>query len=264
MFTQGGSSTNPNVTFISAADSTQAGSYDVNVTQAATQATLDRAERHVADRRRLDDRGERRLNQITYEVKATDTQADVVNGLNAAFANAGPRARATRRTAPASRSTRSATATTRVRRRVGRHELHRRSPAPTSPERSTAIAATGQRPAAAGPVRTPGVGGLALNITGTTLGDLGTFTYSPGIAQRVSTAVTTATDAVTGYITTSQNDLNNQIKSFNSTSPTWRPQIAQYQATAAERVHNMEIGHRRTEGTGNTLTSALAELPSFG
>ena len=39
MFTQGGSSANPDITFISAADATRAGSYNVNVTQLATQAS---------------------------------------------------------------------------------------------------------------------------------------------------------------------------------------------------------------------------------
>ena len=38
MFTQGGSSTNPDVTFISGADTTRPGAYSVNVTALATQA----------------------------------------------------------------------------------------------------------------------------------------------------------------------------------------------------------------------------------
>ena len=90
LFTQGGASTNPNVTFISAADTTQAGSYDVNVTQAATAGELDRAERDVAHRRRLDDRGEHRHQPDHLRGQGRPTrQADVVSGLNAAFANAG-------------------------------------------------------------------------------------------------------------------------------------------------------------------------------
>jgi len=105
---------------------------------------------------------------------------------------------------------------------------------------------------------------LALNIIGTTLGDLGTFTYGPGIAQRVSTAVSAATDAVSGSITTSQSDLNTQIKTFTQQISDMETQIAQYQATLQNEYNNMESVIAGLKGTGSTLTSALAGLPSFG
>jgi flagellar hook-associated protein 2 len=54
--------------------------------------------------------------------------------------------------------------------------------------------------------------GLAVNITGNATGNLGTFTYEPGVAQRIQTAGSGATDLVTGYITSSETNLKAQIK----------------------------------------------------
>ena len=91
------------------------------------------------------------------------------------------------------------------------------------------MAATGSGQQLLVPFTTPGIGGLALNIAGHRAGDLGTFTYTPGIAQRVSTAVNDATDPVTGSITLTQNNLNDQIKSFNSDISDMELQITAYQ-----------------------------------
>ena len=89
LFTQGGASTNPSVTFISAADTTQGGSYAVNISQAAAHATstgLSGTWPTGTDSTIGVSIG---ASQISYEIKPTDTQADVISGLNAAFANAG-------------------------------------------------------------------------------------------------------------------------------------------------------------------------------
>ena len=197
MFTQGGSSANPDVTFISAADATRAGSYSVNVTHLATQATsigmTGTWPTGVASSIAV----KIGTTQISYAVKATDTQSDVVNGLNAAFANAGLRARSHRERHRHPGEHRRVRPHRAVRRRVGRDHVqlvrrHRRRRHDRRPGRDR------QRATAPGAVHHAGVRRPRLNITGTTLGDLGTFNYTPGIAQRASTAVDDATDAVTG------------------------------------------------------------------
>ena len=84
-----------------------------------------RAHRHVADRART-----RRsacsvgTTQVSYAVKATDTQADVVNGLNAAFANAGLALQATDTGSGVQIASRQLRPHREVRRRLGRHGLH--------------------------------------------------------------------------------------------------------------------------------------------
>ena len=118
--------------------------------------------------------------QISYAVKATDTQADVVNGLNAAFANAGFALEASveRHRHPGEQ-----------RRRTGtpRSSTSRGTARTFNPFAGTDVAGTidgqrdRQRPAAPRAVHHAGTrAGWPLNIAGTTLGDLGTFNYTPG------------------------------------------------------------------------------------
>jgi flagellar hook-associated protein 2 len=263
MFTQGGSSSNPNITFISAADSTQGGAYDVNVTQLATQATsvgLNGSWPTGSDSSIGVSVGS---NQISFQVKATDTQADVVNGLNSAFANAGLALEATVNGGAVQIAS------------VGYGHNSKFNVAWDGTNFSTfsgtdvagtinGIAATGNGQQLLVPFATPGIGGLALNITGTSLGDLGTFNYSPGIAQRVSTAVNAAADPISGYITISQNDLNSQIKTFNDTISDMERQITQYQQFLQSEFTNMETIISSLKTTGSTLTNALGSLPTFG
>jgi flagellar hook-associated protein 2 len=124
-------------------------------------------------------------------------------------------------------------------------------------------AATGSGQQLLVPFTTPGVGGLALNITGNAIGDLGPFTYTPGVAQRANTAINDATDAVTGFITLAQNNLTDQIKSFNSDISDMETQIAAYQNLLQSQFNNMETVISTLKTTGSTLTNALAQLPSF-
>ena len=262
MFTQGGSSTNPGVTFISAADSTRGGSYDVNITQNATQASSIGMNGTWPTGIASSIAVSVGSTQITYAVKATDTQSDVVNGLNAALANAGlglvasvngtgiqVNSAAYGHTAQFSIAWDGTTFT----QFSGLDVTGTINGQP----------ATGSGQQLLVPFTTPGIGGLALNITGTALGDLGLFTYSPGIAQRASTSVNDATDPVTGSITLTQNTLTDQISSWNSDISDMETQITAYQSLLQAQFTNMETVINSLKTTGNTLTNALAQLPSY-
>jgi flagellar hook-associated protein 2 len=200
--------------------------------------------------------------QISYAVKAADTQTDVVNGLNNAFANAGLALEA------------SVNGTGVQVHSAGYGHTAQFSIAwdGTTFNQFTGIdvagtiggqAATGSGQQLLVPFTTPGVGGLALNISGTATGDLGPFSYTPGIAQRGNSAVDDATDAVTGFITLAQNNLNDRIKSLNHDIADMELQIASYQALLQSQFNNMESVINSLKTTGNTLTSALGQLPSF-
>ncbi len=262
MFTQGGSSANPDMSFISASDSTQGGSYSVNVTQLATQASSVGLNGTWPTGVASSIGVQVGSSQISYQVKATDTQADVVTGLNAAFAAAGMALAANVNTDGIQIAT------------VGYGHNSQFSVAWDGTNFSTfagtdvagtinGVTATGNGQQLLAPFATPGFGGLALNITGSTLGDLGTFTYSPGIAQRVSTAVNSATDAVNGYITTAQNALHTQLQSFTDTIADMELQIQQYQSLLQMQFTNMETIISTLKTTGDTLTNALGQLPKF-
>ena len=79
----------------------------------------------------------------------------------------------------------------------------------------------------------------------------------------MNTAIDDATDAVSGYITTAQNNLTDQIKSFNSDIADMEQQIASYQDLLQKQFANMETVISKLKGTGNQLTNALSQLPSF-
>jgi flagellar hook-associated protein 2 len=262
MFTQGGASANPDVTFISASDSTRGGAYSVNVTQLATQASSVGLNGTWPTGVTSSIGVKVGTNQISYQVKATDTQADVVTGLNAAFATAGLALEATVSTDGIKIAS------------VGYGHNSKFDVAWDGTNFSTAsgtdvagtingVTATGNGQQLLVPFATPGFGGLALNISGNTLGDLGTFTYSPGIAQRVSTSVDAATDAISGYITTAQNALHTQLQSFNDTIADMELQIASYQSLLQMQFTNMETIISTLKTTGDTLTNALSQLPKF-
>jgi flagellar hook-associated protein 2 len=262
MFTQGGASTNPDVTFISAADSTRGGSYDVNITQLASQATSVGMTGAWPTGSASSIAVSVGSTQVSYAVKATDSQSDVINGLNAAFANAGLALTANINGTGIQVNTAA----------YGSNAQFSVAWDGTTFNQfnGTDVAGTINGQAATGsgqqllvPFDTPGVGGLALNISGTTLGDLGTFTYGPGIAQRVSTAVDSATDPVTGYMTLTQSNLNDQITSFNSDISDMELQITAYQTMLQNEYTNMETVINSLKTTGDTLTNALAQLPSF-
>jgi flagellar hook-associated protein 2 len=262
MFTQGGSSTNPNVTFVSAADSTAGGSYDVNITQLAAQATSVGMNGAWPPGVASSIAVSVGSTQVSYAVKATDTQSDVVNGLNAALANAGLGLVASVNGTGIQVNTAAYGKNAQFSIAWDGSTFNQFNGADVAGT-IDGQPATGSGQQLLVPFTTPGTGGLALNITGTTLGDLGQFTYSPGIAQRASTAVGNAIDPVTGAITLTTNSLNDQITSWNTDISDMELQITAYQTMLQNEFTNMETVINSLKTTGDTLTNALAQLPSF-
>ncbi len=87
LFTQGGTADNASVTFVSAGDFANAGAYDINVTQAAAQAS-------TTGLTSFPPAGNPTVSvtvngkSVSYQVQNGDTRASVAAGLNAAFAGA--------------------------------------------------------------------------------------------------------------------------------------------------------------------------------
>ena len=262
LFERGGASSNPNISFISAADTTAAGSYDVNVSQLAAQATstgLTGTWPTGADSSVLVRVGSK---QISFDVKATDTQADAVKGLNDAFAHAGLALQAG--VSGGGLAITSVGYGHNATFDVAWDGVNYATFAGTDVAGTiNGVAATGNGQQLLIPFTTPGSGGLALNITGNATGSLGTFVYSPGIAQRIDTAIAKATDAISGSMTISQNDLNTRIKSFNQDIADMELQIAQYQQQLQMEFTNMETVISGLKTTSDQLTNALSQLPAF-
>ena len=166
LFAQGGTSDNDATSqFVSAGDRAVAGTY-ARQRDAGRGAGAATSASPARGRRRRCPTVKVRVGttEVSYAVQDGDTRADVVNGLNAAFASAGLALQATDTGSGVQIATDQYGIDREVRRRLGRQRLRHRTPARTCRERSTAS----PRPAAASnswrPFDDPTISGLAISI----------------------------------------------------------------------------------------------------
>ena len=254
LFAQGGTSDNAGVQFVSAGDRAVAGTYHVVVTQAANQgsdvgltgsfppAVLPTVKVRVG------------TVEVSYAVKDTDTRADVATGLNAAFANAHLSLQAT---------------DTGTGVKVVTNEYGHSSSFDVDWDGTgyvthagqdiqgtiNGVAATGTGQQLLVPFADNTASGLALKITGGGIGDFGNFTYNPGLAQRAQTAISSATDLISGYITSSENDYKARIQFIND-------QIASMELHVTAYETNLRAQYATLESTISTLKSQSSFLTS--
>ncbi|MHB1785231.1 MAG: flagellar filament capping protein FliD, partial [Acidimicrobiales bacterium] len=125
------------------------------------------------------------------------------------------------------------------------------------------VAATGQGQFLTAPSADPTLDGLSLLVTATgitTSTSLGTFTYSPGMAQQLSSLASGMSDPSTGAVTTTVQGLQNESSGLD-------PQISFYAALASREqtalqllFSNLEVQLGSLKNQGAALTSALSNL----
>jgi flagellar hook-associated protein 2 len=84
------------------------------------------------------------------------------------------------------------------------------------------------------------MGGLAIKVTGTTSGPLGTITYNAGIAQRTATTLLSATDALEGYVTSAENGLKTNISFIEKSVESMNQRLIAYQARLKKQFAQLE------------------------
>jgi flagellar hook-associated protein 2 len=124
------------------------------------------------------------------------------------------------------------------------------------------VNATGQGQAMMAPALDPTLGGLALTITATTPGALGTFTYTPGIAARLDAAASDAIDFGTGSITTAISGRQTRISQLDSQISNWDVRLAAREATMRAQFAAMETALGKLRDQSNWLAGQLASLPT--
>jgi flagellar hook-associated protein 2 len=200
LFSQSSSSSSGSMSFVSATSTTRGGTYAVNITRAATQATAQSAGLPA-----VGTTISARVNGVVaaYTVQAGDTIASVTAGLNTAFAaqNLGLVASVN--------GTNVMINTARYGSQASMDVAWNGTSYVTSTGNDVAgtingVAATGVGQVLAAPQSDPTLSGLAIQVTGTATGAIGTFTYTPGIAARIDQMITDATDPLTGYITSAE------------------------------------------------------------
>jgi len=221
LFVRSGTAASPDVSFVDAGDFTNAGTYDVTITQVATRAQATGLEGSWPIASPPVVRVKVGTTEADYTVQAGDQALDVVNGLNAQFRQTGLGLRASVSNGGGVQIT--------------GNDYGSGAKFSVAWDGSTWTTAAGTDVAGTiNGVAATGVGqlltattsdkqaqGLSLRVTATSTGDLGDVTYTPGVAARLQTAVARATNSSSGSIVgaiattkTQSKDLANQISAM--------------------------------------------------
>jgi flagellar hook-associated protein 2 len=259
LFAQGGAASDNGVRFVSAGARARPGTYAVTVTRAAEQAvdtgltggwpivTAPTVRVRVGDR------------VVEYEVKGTDGAADVADGLNAAFAASGLALRAS--AGGGGVEIRSSLYGSDARFDVAwdgtTYTTHRGVDLAGTID---GVAATGSGRQLVAPFDNGRIGGLAVEILDDTLGARGTLTYSPGIAQRLATAVNDAVDLSGGVLTSTEKATRTRIDYLQKEIDRMNARLSAYEARLRAQFTAMEttLGSLRSQGTW--LTGQITAL----
>ena len=259
VFAQGGTATDAQVSFVSAGDRTKAGTYAVSITQAATHASDLGLEGAWPIGSPPTVRVRIGSTEASYVVKVTDQQSDVAAGLNSALQSAGLQLTASvSGTGIQIDSVQYGSgATFDVAWDGSTWEANAGLDVAGTINGVTGIG-SGQQLSIA--FDHASLGGLALSITATGAGALGTFTYEPGAAQRLSTAIVDATDVVTGYLTSSENALKTRIAFIDRQVESMENRLVLHEARLKRQFATLETTLGSLKQQSNWLAGQLAGL----
>jgi len=279
LFRAGGTATNGRVGFLAASANTQPGTYAVNVTQAATQGEADGTALSgpgIAAAEQIDVRvGGASGTTASYAAAAGASLDTIANGLNAVFAEKGLSLSAqvqsgrlvirtsgygsganfeVRSSAVGAAGDQTGLATT-----AGAWELHAGLDVAGT---INGVTANGNGQTLLAPPGDKTLAGLALTIAGTTTGDLGTFTFNPGAAQRLATVAARATDFSTGSITSAINGTQDEMRDLDSQISDWDTRLQEKQDLLQQQFSALETALGQLKDQGNWLAGQIAGLPA--
>jgi flagellar hook-associated protein 2 len=239
LFSQSGTATSSDVSFVSAGDRARGGTYEVEITQIAEKASAIGLEGSWPIGSPPTVRVRVGSTTVEYEVGASDTQQDVVDALNAAFADEELELTATISGTGVEITTNAygASAKFDVAWDGTTWVSHAGVDVAGTIDGETATG-LGQRLSM--PFDHQTLGGLTLQITATTTGSLGTFDYQPGAAQRAVTSLLDATDAVYGYLTSTEKALRSRIDFIDDHVESMERRIAQYEVRLRRQFATLE------------------------
>ena len=279
LFRAGGSSTDNHVSFLTASAVTKAGSYAVVVTQAATQGEADGAALSgsgIAAAEQIDVRvGGASGTVASYSAAAGASLDTIAAGLNAAFAEKGLAVSAQVQSGQLvvrtsgygsganfeirSSAVGAAGDQTGLVSAAGVWELHSGHDVAGT---INGVAANGNGQVLMAPALDPNLGGLALTVTATTAGNYGTFTFTPGAAQRLSSVANRATDFSTGSITNAINGTQSEIRDLGDQISSWNDRLQQKQDMLKQQFANLETALGQLKDQSSWLSGQLASLPT--
>jgi flagellar hook-associated protein 2 len=283
LFTEGGSFTpsstsyNGAVSFSYASPTSQAGSYDVTITNSATQATdagstLAGGAVSTAETLSIAANGL----SVNYATTAGESLANVASGINAALAGAGISLSAQVVNGQQLELTSSdfgsaaAFTVTSSDTGAGTTGLGGATAGTAASFAGTdvagtinGVAATGSGQFLSAPVSDPTLGGLSLQISVsgiTSSTDLGSFNYQPGIAQSLNSLTTAMSSPVNGAITLAAQGLTTQATSMNTEISFDQQLAAAEQKSLQAEYSQLEVTLGSIKNQSSALSSALSAL----
>ncbi len=254
-----------------AASGTQAGTYDVQVSQSATQASdtgavLASGTVSAAEQLSVTMGGASAL----YSTAAGESLTSVAAGLNAAFASAGMALSAQvsgsgQQLEVTSDDYGSAAAftVTSTNAAAGTTGLSGTFTGVDVAGTINGVAATGSGQFLSAPSTDPTLAGLSVQVTTpsiSTLTDLGSLSYQPGIAQSLSSLASSLSDPTTGSITQTISNLQDQSSGLNSQIAFYANIVSQEQKMLLNQYATLEQTLGTLKNQSSALTAELAQL----
>ena len=272
-FTQGGSSTAAGISVYQGSDATQSGSYAVDITQAATQATVTGGQVSggaIAGPETLTLTGNG--NTASYAATSGETLAAIAAGINAATATAGVGVEASvangaltlTSTAYGSGGDFQVSSTAAGTGSTGLVTTANTPVSATGLDVAGTIdgkAATGSGQLLIGALNSPAQG-LLLQVTASAAqvgsGLSSTVTYSPGIAAALANAAYNAVNPVSGTIVSATNGLQTQASDLQTQIANWNPILAQKEQTLQQEYTAMETSLSSLDNTKSQLGQSFS------
>lgn len=285
MFAQGGTFTPSSSSYTGqaslsyASNTTKAGVYAVNVTQSASQATASGATLTSGSVAAAETLGiSMGGSALSFTTSAGESLAAIAQGLNSSFAAQGMQLSAQvvngnqlQLRSDAYGSAASFTATT-TNNGAGTLGLTGGATSYTASGTDVAgtingVAATGSGQYLTAPTSDPTLGGLSLQITATGITaptNLGTYTYSPGVAQALTSVSSAMSDPVSGVLTETIKGLQNQSASLTPQINFYSNIVNQQQKLLMAQYATMESTLGSLKNQSSALSSQLAGLSTTG
>ena len=244
------------MSFVAATNATRSGTYAVNVTTAASQATSTSSGLPAVG---TTIRAQVGATDAAYTVQAGDTLASVAAGLNSAFSaqSIGLVANVNGSNLQIHTANYGSQASMQV---AWNGSTFATSTGTDVAGTINGVTATGFGQTLAAPQTDTTLAGLAIQVSGTQTGNIGTFTYTPGVAARLDQVIQDATDSTTGYITSAEQAHTDNETLINQRVVDMSDQVNQYQTRLQQQFATLEAVLAQMKNTGSFLSSQISTL----
>lgn len=112
------------------------------------------------------------------------------------------------------------------------------------------------------PSTDPNVAGLSVRVTGATLGTVGAVTYDAGMAQRAASAISSATDLTTGYLTSAESSRKQRVTQLQTSIDAYEIRLTKRQAGLKAYWAALEVSLSNLKNQSSNLASQISGMSS--